>query len=74
MSSATLAIVSLLSVATIAGLVLKLLRSRKQGDFRRDDNTAAFPGGAGHVMAHDGGFSPSCDPGGFCDGGGGAAT
>lgn len=75
MSSTALAIVTLLAVATIAGLVLRLLGPRKQNDFRRDDNTTVFHAGAGHAIAHDGGFSPSCgDTGGFCgDGGGGSA-
>ena len=75
MSSLVLAVVSLLSAATIAGLVLWILRPYKQSDFRRDDSTAVFHAGAGHAIAHDGGFTPSCsDTGGFCgDGGGGAA-
>jgi hypothetical protein len=75
MSSTALAIVTLLAVATIAGLVLRLLGPRKSNDLRRDDNTAVFHAGAGHAIAHDGGFAPSCgDAGAFCgDGGGGAA-
>lgn len=77
MSSTALAIVTLLAVATIAGLVLRLLATRRPTDIRRADNTAVFHAGAGHAIAHDGGFSPSCvDSGGFCgvDGGGGAAS
>lgn len=75
MSSTALAIVTLLTVAAIAGLVLRLLGPRKPNDLRRDDNTAVFHAGAGHAIAHDGGFTTSCgDAGGFCgDGGGGAA-
>lgn len=73
MSSATLAIVTLLAVATIAGLVLWLLRPRWPADFRRADNTPIFHAGAGHAFVHDGGFTPSCDNGGgFCGDGGGA--
>ncbi len=75
MSSLAVAIVSLLSVAAIAALVLRLLRPRKQNGFHRDDTTAVFHAGAGHAMAHGSGFSPSCDASGSCgvDGGGGAA-
>lgn len=75
MSSTTLAIVTLLAAATIAGLVLRLLGLRRQTDIRRDDNTTLFHAGAGQAIAHDGGLTPSCgDTGGFCsDGGGGAA-
>jgi hypothetical protein len=75
MSSTALAIVTLLAVATIAGLVLRLLGASKRNDFRRDDNTALIHAGAGHAIAHDGGYTPSCgDASGFCgDGGGGSA-
>jgi hypothetical protein len=72
MSSTALAIVTLLAVATIAGLVLRLLCPRKSNDLRRNDNTAVFHAGAGHAIAHDSGFTPSCgDAGGFCGDGGG---
>ena len=75
MSSTALAILTLLAVATIAGLVLRLLGPRRRNDFRGDDNTTVLHAGAGHAIAHVGGFTPSCgDAGGVCgDGGGGAA-
>jgi hypothetical protein len=74
-SSPVLAIVSLLSAATIAGLVLWLLRPHRQANFRCDDGTAIFHAGVGHAAAHHGGDSPACDASGSCgaDGGGGAA-
>ncbi|WP_395709198.1 hypothetical protein [Reyranella sp.] len=66
---------TLLAAATIAGIVLTLLRPRRQNDLHRDDNTTVFHARAGHAIAHDSGFTPACgDAGGFCGDGGRAAA
>ncbi|MGD9882153.1 MAG: hypothetical protein AB7U95_18710 [Reyranella sp.] len=73
MSSATLAILSLLLAVMIAGFVIWLLRPLKQRGFRRDDGAGLVHAGAqpGHTSGH---YCSPVDATGHCspDGGGGA--